>query len=445
MGKIILKKPSVILRIIGSVVILALGVAGMQVLASFKKAPVQVTRPENPLRVETKKVEAVTVPVVITGHGEVRALNSVMIAPEVSGRLERVHGNAEPGGIIVLGETLFVLDRRNYIAAKEEAVATVRQMEQGIARLQKQSDTDLERLKKMSRSRQLAKEEFERLKALLEIDQVGTKSGVDAKEQVFNSVADQEDKLSQALALYPLQIAETKSALEAAKARLSFAQTNLNRCTVKAPFTGRVKEVNVEVGQYVAAGQNLITLADDSVLEIQVSIDSRDARRWLSFTGEQSQPDIAWFETLEPVVCDIYWTEDNRASWQGQLHRVVRFDSLTRMVTLAIRIDAAAIHAGLSGGLPLVEGMFCEVVIPGHLLRDVYSLPRWAVSFENNVYLAINNRLKTSPVHVVRSQKGETFIDEGLKDGDQVIITRLVNPLENALLTLLDGDGDSEK
>ena len=73
---------------------------------------------------------------------------------------------------------------------------------------------------------------------------------------------------------------------------------------------------------------------------------------------------------------------------------------------------------------------------PGKIMPGVVALPRWAVSFENTVYVARGNRLKTVPVRVARIQGEEAFIAEGLQEGEQVIVTRLVDPLENALLTI---------
>ncbi len=88
--------------------------------------------------------------------------------------------------------------------------------------------------------------------------------------------------------------------------------------------------------------------------------------------------------------------------------------------------------------LPLVDGMFCSVEIPGKTMHDVVRLPRWAVSYKNMVYLYSDGRLKTVPVEVARVQGEETFIGKGLDKGDEVIITRLVDPLENALLEIIN-------
>lgn len=205
---------------------------------------------------------------------------------------------------------------------------------------------------------------------------------------------------------------------------------------MRAPFDGRLKAVSIEKGEYVSPGKPALTLADDSILEIQVPIDSRDARQWLRFDQPPASSQTAWFSGLTPVSARIHWTEDkSNHTWEGTLHRVVKFDQKTRTLTLAVRVEAAAAR-GTGNSLPLVEGMFCSVSIPGKTLYGVFRVPRQAVSFEKTVFIANGNRLKTLPVVVARTQGQETFIAGGIVEGDLVITTRLVDPLENALLTI---------
>ena len=243
--------------------------------------------------------------------------------------------------------------------------------------------------------------------------------------------------MAQAVSLYPTRLKESQSSLAGAKARLQQAQANLDRCQVRAPFTGRLTRADVEMGQYVAPGQGLITIADDTVLEIQVPLDSRDVRKWLRFKEPRQPSKSAWFGQPESVTCKIRWTEDKQGHvWSGVLHRVVTFDQKTRTVTVAIRVDGAGALSE-NTGLPLVEGMFCEVDIPGRKLEQAFQVPRVAVSFKNTIFTAKDQRLKTVSVEVARVDNEFAYVTAGLSEGDQVIVTRLVDPLENALLEIL--------
>lgn len=424
----------VIFSIIGFSVILAFAIGASKGLAMLKKEPVKVVLPERPLRVETITVQAEDIPISMTGNGDVRALNVVSIAPEVGGRIVEIHTRLELGEVIPAGETLFKIDSRDYQARVADAEATVAQLENTVKRLSKQYAIDRDRLKTLDRSRDLAKAEFDRVKALLDKDRVGTQSGVDQAERAYNTVTDQTRQLAQAVELYPIRIQESKSGLASVKAKLSLAQTSLERTEVKAPFDARIKSVNLEANQYVMPGNPVITLADDSLLEILVPLDTRQARKWLRFNNDDSIKSVAWFNSIVQVPCEVYWTEDTDGyAWKGVLHRVVKFDQTSRTITVAIRINAEDVVSS-DCTIPLVEGMYCRVEIPGQTLFEGYRLPSSAVTFDNTVYISENNRLKTQPVVVAHIEGIETFISGGLNDGDSIVITRLVNPLENALL-----------
>ncbi|CAK0739185.1 Efflux RND transporter periplasmic adaptor subunit [uncultured Gammaproteobacteria bacterium] len=58
---------------------------------------------------------------------------------------------------------------------------------------------------------------------------------------------------------------------EAAKARakVQSAEVTLSKCTIPAPFGGRVVEQKAREHQYVQAGQPLLEILDDSVLEVE--------------------------------------------------------------------------------------------------------------------------------------------------------------------------------
>ncbi len=431
------KSNKILLRVVLCALILVAGFTGMMALANLKKPPAEVRLEERPIRVETLSATLSDVPVSITGYGEVRSLDVVPISPEVSGRIVRIHSKLEVGEVVLSGELLFEIDKTDYEAAFQEGKSAVDRWKQSVRILERRYALDGERLKTLVRNRDLAKQEFERLETLFALDSVGARSNVDDAERAYNLAADQADQMAQAVELYPMQIGEAKSSLSSALAGLSVAEANLKRCMVYAPFKGRLKQVSVKPGQYVAPGNPIVTLADDSVLEIHVPIDSRDARDWLKFDPGRALEGAAWFSGLEKVECEIGWTEDAAGhKWTGVLHRVVRFDANTRMLHLAVRVEASKAISNGDNALPLVEGMFCSVAIPGKTLKNVFEVPRWAVSFENTIYVSENNRLKTVPVTVARTQGETALVSSGIKPGDLVVTTRLTNPLENSLLEI---------
>jgi RND family efflux transporter MFP subunit len=433
-----------VLHLATCVVLLIIGVCGLAAFTALKEAPAEVSYQEPTLRVQAITAKPEDVQVHIVGYGEVKPLDVVSISPEISGIIFDVHPRLEPGEVIAKGDILFKVDPRNYAAACKQASAKVEQCENAISRLRIEHAADIERLKNLTRSRTLAQLQLERMQELFEEHGVAAQSQVESAEQALNSIADLVIQLARAVKLYPIQIKNENDNLSSAQAELQIAEANLERCVVRAPFDARVKDTSVEADQYVAPGVEVMTLANDSILEIHAPLDSRDAQKWLRFASDDSPQRTTWFNGLEQVPCTIGWTEaPENHTWEGRLHRVVKFDRQTRTLTVAIRIEADSALPDNPQGLPLVEGMFCTVEIPGKILTPVFQLPTWAVSFENTVFIARNNRLKTIPVRVSRKEGERTLIANGLEEGDIVITTRLVDPLENSLLEIIPHESTS--
>lgn len=67
------------------------------------------------------------------------------------------------------------------------------------------------------------------------------------------------------------------AALDAARAEARLARRGLTEAVVRAPFGGTVVERAVEVGEYLAPGSPLLTLADTTLLKARVLLDPREA------------------------------------------------------------------------------------------------------------------------------------------------------------------------
>jgi multidrug efflux pump subunit AcrA (membrane-fusion protein) len=83
---------------------------------------------------------------------------------------------------------------------------------------------------------------------------------------------------------------------------------------------------------------------------------------------------------------------------------------------------------------PIVEGMFCQVRIPGKPLQNVIKLPRQAVGYDNKINIVTENRLKTVPVGVKWVDDGNVYVSSGIRENEKIILTRLSNPVENTLV-----------
>ncbi|RUM45401.1 MAG: hypothetical protein DSY80_03370 [Desulfocapsa sp.] len=393
--KIKIDKAAILIRVIACIAILALGFIGFKVLKGKKKPPSQTIQKERALKVEARTVSFTELPVLLEAYGQLRSIRMVEIAAEVAGSVVEVHPRLQTGEVIAAGELLFAIDDRDYRTEYE---------------------SNKTRLEILRRDKALSAKELTRVQTLFEKSNVGTRAGVEKAEQAANNSADRFAQVQQAM---------TRAAIK------------LERCRVVAPFTCRITGKKIEKGQYVAPGKIVLSIADDSVLELEVPLDSGDAFHWLQFKEENTRSE-AWFADPKPVQCTVSWTEDAAVNAVATLDRVSLFDEKTRTVKIVLRIDAKQ-FSQQNKTMPLVSGMFCRAQIPGASMRQVVELPRWAVSFKNTVYVVREKRLHTVPVTVMRVQDNKSYISEGLAAGDLVITTRLVDPLERSLVQIVSG------
>ena len=166
-------------------------------------------------------------------------------------------------------------------------------------------------------SLQLAQEE----KAKAELESAEQTLRANLRLQELNSVGQLELDLSQ-------------SAMRKAQAELGAHKAMLAKCQVLAPFSGRVSEQKVREQQYVQAGQPLLDIIDDSVLELEFLVPSAWLR-WLK-TGRAFQVQI----------------DETQKKYPARLIRIgARVDPVSQSVKVAAAIQGkpAELMAGMSG------------------------------------------------------------------------------------------------
>lgn len=146
--------------------------------------------------------------------GRFAAVDSVDVRARVSGYLEKV-GFAD-GAIVRKDEVLFVIDRRPYKAALDQARASVASAQARLTFAQ----TDFERANSLQRSGNIS-------------DQT-----VDQRRQSFVSA---------------------RADLDNAEAALRNAQLNYDFTEIRAPVSGRISRRNISVGNLVNANDTLLT------------------------------------------------------------------------------------------------------------------------------------------------------------------------------------------
>lgn len=89
------------------------------------------------------------------------------------------------------------------------------------------------------------------------------------------------------------EIAVGAAEVEEARAELGMMKELVSRCTIHAPFAGRVAAVAVHEHQFIGEGEPLLDILDDSVLELETIVPSR----WLTWLKPGTGFEVAVDET----------------------------------------------------------------------------------------------------------------------------------------------------
>ncbi|MDF3127776.1 HlyD family efflux transporter periplasmic adaptor subunit [Kiritimatiellaeota bacterium B1221] len=420
-----------------AVVIVAIFIA---ILLVKSRPETQTQEPEEPvLAVNLQTVRPTELVVDIETQGIVKPVRKVMLSPQVGGEVLEMPVELKAGDLVKKDQLLLKINPVDYETALAEARSAVSRIEAGLSLLDINEKADQAQLKLSERSRDLTRKDYERTKKLSDEGQAVSVSVVESNERALTQSESQVLQLRQSLAQVPSRKKELQSELAAAKARVKQNELQWARTSIRSPFDARVIESRVEIGEVLNPGEMIFELADDSSLEIAVPVTASDLRNWIPFE-KRSPADQGWFPPLQKVPVSIRWSESSQdLEWQGRLDRLIRFDATTRTAMLAVRISGEQLVARDSG-LPLTEGMFCQVSIPGKELKNVFKLPRTAVTFDNQCYVEKDGKLKTVQVTIARSQGDDVYISDGIASGDRVITTRLVAPLEGIKLVEAGGE-----
>lgn len=106
-----------------------------------------------------------------------------------------------------------------------------------------------------------------------------------AELQAAEKTAQANEALHKLNSVGQLELDLSQVAVKRARAELGSQQAVLEKCTVVAPFSGRVAEQKVREQQYVQAGQSLLDILDDGVLELSFIVPS-SWLAWLRVGGD---------------------------------------------------------------------------------------------------------------------------------------------------------------
>jgi len=247
-------------------------------LAACRSDTAAGTRPpagEGGREAKTVRVAAAargSLPRVVTVTGTLAAEDQVALGMKVSGRLEQIA--VDLGSRVTRGQELARVAPTDFRLRVQQSEAALRQAR---ARLGLDDDAadepiDPEKTPLVRQARAVLEQaggDRERTRALFD-QQLVAKSQLDAAEAAF-LVADgrYQDSLE--------EIINRRAVLAQRRAELDLARQQLEDTVLRAPFDGAVRERIVSPGQFLNAGQPVITLVRMHPLRLKLAVPERDA------------------------------------------------------------------------------------------------------------------------------------------------------------------------
>lgn len=315
----------------------------------------------------------------IETSGVVRAHNQITLTSQVSGRIVATHPQFEDGAYFEEGTVLVELDKADF----KTAVASAKSQEAQALAI-------------------LAQEQTRAKQARLDWEDLGY-----------------EEEPSDLVLRVP-QLREAEARVEAAAAQLEQAERGLERCQIRAPFDGRMRQRMVGVSQTISSGTSLASIFAVDYAEVRLPIEARHIR-FLELPEEASDSPVK-------IILRDALDESNkieREAWIVRTEGALNEQSLD-LFAIA-RIDDP--FGRESGKAPLRIGQPVSAKVPGRPFEKVVVIPREAVRQLSRITVVDRDSHMISKRMVTPLWENETDLivsDESLVDGTLLATAFLV-------------------
>ncbi len=367
------------LKILLPIIVLIIGVLGAYALVRSQKVVQPKPTEVPPPLIRVQSVYPTDFQLVVPAQGTVAPRTQTSLISQVAGQIIEVSPAFANGGFFEKGDVLLTIDPRDYEVGVAQARVQVAQAKLRLAREEEEAA--------------IARDEWKRL---------GSGEPTD-------------------LVLRKPQIDEARATIAAAEGALTRANLNLERTQIRAPYPGRVRTKNADIGQYVNPGSPLGHIYAIDYAEVRLPVPDDQLAYLdlpLSFRNNphhNSGPDVRF-----------------RATFAGQEHtymgRIVRvegeIDTRSGMIALVGRVDNPY-HQRDRNTPPLAVGMFVTAEIMGHRAENVVVIPRTALRGKNRVLVVTGNRLYYRTIDILRADAEKVIVRSGLKSGEQLCVSSL--------------------
>jgi RND family efflux transporter MFP subunit len=307
---------------------------------------------------------------------------------QVAGEVAKLSASLVAGGEFNRGDVLLELDPRDYEIALARATAS---------------------LSRAKAEQRFASEEAKRIRSLYG-EELASIAELQSAERL---------------------LAVSNASLDDATAAVKRASVDLERTVFKAPFNGRVRSENVDIGQFLSKGAMIATLYDTDRLQVRLPL--ADAQ--LAYLDPSYAQTGRAGEAPANVVLTANYAGDTQ-SWSAKLLRT-EGDISTKSRFLHVIVEVTETLNG--NGVRLPVGLFVDAVIDGRTVDNLVSVPRTALRPDDSVMVIDDNdKLHFRDVSVFKLSDDGVLISEGLTSGERISISPLQFVVEGMPVTVID-------
>jgi RND family efflux transporter MFP subunit len=382
-----------LIRVLIPVGFLVAGVFAAMALFSARPTPARIDRVETAVAVRTMDIERGPVRLDVHAWGEVTARRTLLLQPQVSGRLIELSPLLSPGSVMEAGTIVARIDPRDFELMLQQATATLAtaqfnlELEQGRSRI-------------ASRDRDL----------------LGDIAGdLDLDDEAMR------------LALRLPHLHEAETAVETARSKVEQAQLALDRTILRAPFRAMVQAQTAVLGSMVGPTSVVATLVGVDAWWVEAGVP----------LGELSRVTLPDADGLSAGIAEIevQMADGNSSRYAARIIRLLgRVDSAGRQARVLLQVDDP-LGQSSSQEVPLLLGSYVSALLQGPERSDVLRLPR-SVLREGDVLwvLGTDSRLDIRPVNVLSGALDTVVVKVDLDPGERIISSSVPAPMLGLLL-----------
>ncbi|HEY3248810.1 MAG TPA: efflux RND transporter periplasmic adaptor subunit [bacterium] len=196
------------------------------------------------------------------------------------------------------------------------------------------------------------------------------------------------------------QVAQAAAGVAAARAMLVLARVQYGNATIRAPFAGRIAQVHVAVGEFVAPGIPVVTEYDDTRLDLEAKVGERELAQIIPGGSVTVHAQTAPTATIRGTVRLVQPT--------------VEAASRTAIVLIRLINPPAAVLPGTSArATVLVERRTGVLLVPAAALRS---------DGATMVFVVSGGVAHARPVTLGLRQGDLVQVRSGVASGEQVIV-----------------------